>query len=80
MPKTIDEQLGHTRRTAWRLSERIKARQNELDARLAEDPDYRDDVQAIDEDKASLRGLRMREGELLGMDGSQEMMDLEGEE
>jgi len=80
MPKTVDEQLGHTRRTAWRLGERIKARQNELDARLAEDPDYRDDVQAIDEDKASLRGLRMREGELLGMDGSQELMDFEGEE
>ena len=36
-------------------------------------------MQAIAEDKASLRGLRMREGELLGMDGAQEMMDLEGE-
>ena len=79
MPKTVDEQLGHTRRTAWRLGERIKARQNELDARLAKDPDYRDDVQAIVEDQASLRSLRRRECELLGMDGSQEMMDLEGE-
>jgi len=80
MPKTVDEQLGHTRRTAWRLAERIKAQQNEVDARLTEDPAYRDDVRAIEEDKAGLRGLRMREAELLGMDGAQELMDLENKE
>ena len=78
-PKTVDEQLGHTRRTAWLLTERIKARQNVLEARLVGDPAYRDDMQAIAEDKAGLRGLRMREAELLLMPGNQELMDFEGE-
>jgi len=37
-------------------------------------------MQAIAEDKAGLRGLRMREAELLLMPGNQELMDFEGEE
>ena len=79
MTTTVDEQLGFTRRTAWLLNERVKAMQNDLEARLVDDPAYCDDMQAIAEDRAKVRGLRMREAELLLMPGNQELMDFEGE-
>ena len=76
MPGTVDQNIGGIFRQKGLSSEILRGQRTALDTRLRGDPQYMDDIQAIDERVATIRGFDLRIKELLAMDGNQELMDL----
>ena len=80
MATTVDSEIGGVLRQKGLSVERLKEQRAALDALLRNDPTHRDAVQEIDERAANIKGFDLRIKELLGMDGAQELMDLENKE
>jgi len=75
MAGTVDQNIGGILRQKGISSEILRGQRAALDARLRGDDQYVDDIQAIDERVATIRGFDLRIKELLGMDGKQELME-----